>query len=114
MLKNKLVFLVIILTVICVLGFEYSAKKKRNPFIPLVTADGILLKIDEEEKGEADIALEGIIFDKNSLSYAILGGAIVRIGDYAGGYQVLKIEPEKVFLIKDGQIKELELKKEEQ
>ena len=30
--------------------FTYNAKGKRDPFIPLVTADGRLLKLDQEEE----------------------------------------------------------------
>lgn len=92
--------------------FLYDAKGKRDPFIPLVTPDGRLLKLEQEE-GVAGLLLEGIIYDKNGTSCAIVNSEIVRIGDKVGEFQVLKIEEKKVIFIKEGQIIEVELKKEE-
>lgn len=93
--------------------FIYDAKGKRDPFIPLVTPDGRLLKLEQEE-GIADLSLEGIIYDKNGLSYAIVNGEVVRIGDRIGDYQVLKIDENKVIFIKEGLPQEVQLKKEEE
>jgi len=92
--------------------FIYDSKDKRDPFIPLVTPDGRLLKLEPEE-GAAELSLEGIIYDKNGLSYAVVNGEVVRIGEMVSGYQVLKIEDRKVVFIKEGQPQEIELKKEE-
>jgi hypothetical protein len=94
-------------------GFIYDAKGKRNPFIPLVTADGRLLKLEKEE-GQVGLLLEGIIYDKHGLSYAIVNGEVVKIGDIISDYRVLKIEKNKVIFIKDGQPVEIELKKGEE
>jgi len=92
--------------------FTYNAKGKRDPFIPLVTSDGRMLKLEQEEAIEG-LLLEGIVYDNYSLCYAIVNGDIVKVGDTIGAYQVLKIEKKKVVFIKDGQITEIELKKEE-
>ena len=92
--------------------FVYDAKGKRNPFIPLVTSDGRLLKLDAREVTDG-LFLEGIIYDKISMSYAIVNGSVVKIGDFVGDFQVLNIEKEKVIFIKDGQTIEVDLKKEE-
>ncbi len=92
--------------------YKYDAKGKRDHFIPLVTADGRLLKLEPEE-GVKGLLLEGIIYDNYSLSYAIVNGEIAKIGDKIGDYQVLKIEKNKVTFIKEGEITEIELKKEE-
>lgn len=92
--------------------FTYNAKGKRDPFIPLVTADGRLLKLEQEE-GASGLLLEGIIYDEHSLSFAIVNGEVVKVGDKIGDYQVLKIEKNKVLFIKEGEITEMELKKEE-
>jgi hypothetical protein len=91
--------------------FTYDAKGKRNPFIPLITSDGRLLKLDKEEV-VGDLAVEGIIFDKKGRSYAIANGQVVGIGDSVAGYEVLKIENNKVLFIKDGQIREIAIHKE--
>ncbi len=93
-------------------GFKYDAKGKRNPFTPLVTSDGRILKLEDEDKGQ--IQLEGIIYDKYGSSYAIINGTVVRVGDFIGDYQVLKIEEKRVSFIKEGLVSEIELKKEEE
>ncbi|MDD2752000.1 MAG: hypothetical protein PHN59_02605 [Candidatus Omnitrophica bacterium] len=90
----------------------YNAKGKRDPFIPLVTSDGRLLKLDIEEKPSA-LHVEGLIHDDAGLSYAIVNGVVVKVGDAIGGYQILKIENNKVVFIKDGQMSEIVIKKEE-
>ncbi|MCX5705585.1 MAG: hypothetical protein NTZ92_05985 [Candidatus Omnitrophica bacterium] len=92
--------------------FVYDSKSKRNPFIPLVTEDGRLVKLDNIEVPKGDVFVEGIIFDKKGRSYAIVNGTVVGIGDAIAGYEVLKIENNKVLFIKDGQIKEFIMHKE--
>ncbi|MFA4842729.1 MAG: hypothetical protein WC658_02725 [Candidatus Omnitrophota bacterium] len=91
--------------------FIYDSKGKRDPFIPLVTPDGRLLKLEQQE-GLANLSLEGIIYDKNGISYAIVNAEVVKIGDAVGGYQVLRIEKNKIIFIKDGEPTEIELKEE--
>jgi hypothetical protein len=94
--------------------FTYETKGKRNPFIPLVTPEGRLLKLDKKETVLSDgLALEGIICDKFGRSFAIVNAAVVGIGDAIGDYQVLKIFQDKVIFIKDGEPLEVELTKKE-
>ncbi len=92
--------------------FVYDAQGKRNPFIPLVTSDGKLLKLEREEQ-KGDLLLEGIIYDEQGMSYAIVNSKVVKIGDIVDDYQILKIEKNKVIFLKDGQPLEVDLKKEE-
>lgn len=92
--------------------FTYESKGRRNPFIPLITSDGRLLKLEQEE-GTEGLLLEGIIYDEHSLSYAIVNAEVVKVGDSVGDYQVLKILKNKVIFIKDGSLLEIELKEEE-
>jgi len=87
--------------------FVYDAKGKRNPFIPLVTSDGRLLKLQEEQTKE--LSLTGIIYDKNGVSYAIVNGIVVGVGDTVGDYRVLKILENKVIFVEDNQMVEFEL-----
>ena len=111
-----LVFLASIGETLCAQeDFVYDATGKRNPFIPLVSQEGRLLKLD---KGEASLtsgslSLEGIIYDKNGRSFAIVNATVVGIGDSVGDYQVLKIYSNKVIFIKDGEPLEVELIKRE-
>ncbi len=90
----------------------YDAKGRRNPFIPLVTSDGRILKLDNIGEDQKGLSLDGIAFDKNGISYALVNGEIVNIGDTVNGYTVLKIETERVTFIKDGELLQLELNKE--
>ncbi|MDD5238691.1 MAG: hypothetical protein PHU96_07035, partial [Candidatus Omnitrophica bacterium] len=85
--------------------FVYDAKGKRNPFIPLVTSEGRLLKLDKEEStsGIKELSIEGIIYDKQGRSFVLINGTVAGIGDIVGDYQVLKIEENKVIFIKEGQ-----------
>jgi len=118
MLRNKIFFLgSCVLLFLCSISlaqvdFTYDSKGKRNPFIPLVTPDGRLLKL-EQEQGVNDLAIQGIIYDKNGISYAIVNANVVGVGDSVGDYRVLKVLPNKVVFIKDGQAVESELIKEE-
>lgn len=92
--------------------FTYNARGKRDPFIPLVTPDGRLINLDKDEEATKGLGLEGIMYDKHGRSYAIVNGRVVKVGDEISGYQVLKIEKNKVIFIRDGQPTEVELKKE--
>ena len=91
--------------------FKYDSKGKRNPFIPLVTSEGRLLKLDKEETA-SDLSIQGIIYDKQGRSYAIVNNSVVGVGDIIGDYQVLKVEENKVVFIKEGQLTEIEIHKE--
>jgi hypothetical protein len=80
--------------------------------MPLVNSEGRLIKLKNRDVNDG-LVFEGIIYDKIAMSYAIINGLIVKVGDYVGDYQVLKIEEKKVILMKDGQPFEVELKKED-
>jgi hypothetical protein len=92
--------------------FVYDLKGERNPFMPLITPEGMLIKIKPRQP-VGELELEGIIFDNISMSYAIVNGTVVKVGDFVGDYQVLKIREDKVIFIKDGEPFEVALKKEE-
>lgn len=90
--------------------FTYDAKGRRNPFIPLLTPQGRLLKLDKLEATSAEgLSVEGIIYDKFGRSFAIVNASVLGIGDIAGDYQVLKILENKVIFIKDGEPLEVDL-----
>ena len=94
-------------------NFVYDSAGKPDPFTPWVTPEGRLqILVSQEKKTESELNLEGIIFDKYGLSYAMVNGAVVKIGDDIDGYQVLKIEEKCVIFIKDGELKEIEMKED--
>ena len=120
MLLNKRFFIFLFVgLVFCTVAFAqeefvYDAKGRRNPFIPLVTPEGRLLKLDKLEATSAGgLAIEGIIYDKLGRSFAIVNANVVGIGDMVEDYQVLKILENKVIFIKNGEPLEVELTKEE-
>lgn len=100
---------------ICIVNFflvsrlDAAAAKKRDPFIPLVTPEGRLLQ-PLNPAPEGDLRLEGLIYDDNGSSLAIVNGAVARIGDTVCGYRVIKIEQDKVLFMKDGQMTEISFK----
>jgi hypothetical protein len=94
--------------------FVYDAQDKRNPFIPLVDASGRLIKLDKQER-RGDLSVEGIIFDKSGRSFAIINGEVVGVGDgVSGGYQVLKIEQQKVILMKNAEAREIAIERDKE
>jgi len=89
--------------------FVYDSKGRRDPFIPLVTPQGRLLQLEAKDDTNV-LTVEGIIYDKYDLSYAIVNGEVFKVGDKVGDFLVLKIKKNKVIFIKDGQPLEIELK----
>ena len=114
MLKNSFCILLILIIASYAFAqdeFVYDAKGKRNPFIPLVTPDGQLIKLQEEEK-KSELSLKGIIYDKSGDSFAIINDEVVKTGDNFLNNQIVKIEEHKVIINKNGALQELELPKE--
>ena len=113
--KKLLIFLFVLLILspaFCQNEFVYDAKGRRNPFIPLLTPEGRLLKLDKNDVASlGGLAIEGIIYDKFGRSFAIVNSIVVGIGDSVGDYRVLRILENKVIFIKDGEPLEVELTK---
>jgi hypothetical protein len=95
--------------------YVYDSAGKRDPFIPLITADGRFVQLERtpEEEEASLLKVEGIIYDKYGLSFAVVDGSVVKVGDVISDYQVLRVEEDKVFFIREGQIKEVLLQKED-
>jgi len=93
-------------------NFNYDSKGKRDPFMALVTSQGYVINV-EEELFASEMNLEGIIFDAQGQSLAIINGKVVKTGDNIGTYAVIEITASKVTLAKDAEKYILELKKEE-
>ncbi len=91
--------------------YKYEASGQRNPFVPVISPDGRIIQLESEGKKD-DVSLEGIIYDNKGLSYAIVNGQVIKVGDALGESRVLKIEKNKVVFIKDGQITEVVLKED--
>ena len=89
-------------------AFSYDSTGLRNPFIPLVTSDGRLIKVSSGS-GTSDLVLEGIIYEEKGESYAIVNAAIVRPGDVVNGWEVSSVEQNKVVITKGSELRELEI-----
>ena len=92
---------------------KYDAEKQRNPFMPLVTSDGRLLTLQQAPVVK-QLKLQGITFDQGGLSFCVINGEVVMVGDRIDDYRVIKIEKEKVTLSKEGETLEMELRKEDE
>lgn len=91
---------------------SYDSGSRRDPFIPLVMPDGRLIQL-QAQGTRPDLAIEGIMYDENGISYAIVNGEVVNVGDTIAGWQVLKVLKDRVVFIKDANRREIELTKEE-
>lgn len=115
--RKYLIFLFVFLSIVPFVfaeePYNYNAKGKRNPFIPLVTPEGRLLKLDKQETASSQgLSVEGIIYDKIGSSFAIVNTAVVGVGDLVLDYQVLKILEDRIIFIKDGETLEVGLARE--
>ncbi len=85
---------------------DYTPKGKRDPFVPLVTAEGQRIHppgLDEvAPQGISGLTLQGIVFDPQAESYAVINGKIVREQDDIDGMKILKIHPKSVTILVDG------------
>ena len=77
-------------------GFVYK-RQGRDPFWPLVTKDGRLIRGFGSVSFE-NLYLEGIVWDPYGSSIAMISGLILREGDSIGDFEVLKIESNRVTL----------------
>lgn len=83
----------------------YTARGKRDPFVPLVSAGskpsatGGLAGVETIE----EIVVEGIVFDKNPKnSVVVLNGTVLATGQELGSVKVLKIEAERALISING------------
>ncbi|MFC1709905.1 hypothetical protein ACFL2J_07620, partial [Candidatus Omnitrophota bacterium] len=79
----------------------YERGAKRNPFIPIITNDGQLINIEDEDK-EVHFVLEGIIYDKESKSMAIINGQILGKNDTILDAKIVEVRKDCVVYVKDG------------
>ncbi|PIQ89011.1 MAG: hypothetical protein COV72_05050 [Candidatus Omnitrophica bacterium CG11_big_fil_rev_8_21_14_0_20_42_13] len=91
--------------------FLYKAQGKRDPFIPLVTPEG-LIRSFEDEADKSGFYLEGIIYDYSGESLAIINGEIVKKGEIVAGMEILDIEKDKVVVLQNGERREVLLREE--
>lgn len=80
-------------------GFKYDSKGRRDPFASLVNPkDGAFMTTLVDIGKVEEIKLEGIILDAKNGDMAIINDALLKQGERIGGFEILKIEREKVIL----------------
>ena len=83
-----LLFVLILVSATCVYAqeaFVYNDHGKRDPFMPLVSSDGLIVTYDEDLSVN-DLALEGVVADSSGNNAAIINGKIVKVHDQIGPY----------------------------
>lgn len=76
---------------------DYSGGGRRDPFVPLVTKDGQILKaIDKSE-----FNIEGIIYDPDDVSLALINGEFYKEGDEVKGATIVEIAQDYVVINRD-------------
>lgn len=93
-------------------AFNYDDHGKRDPFWPLVNANGNIISY-ESELLVTDLTLEGIISEPTGQNLAVINSHIVKTKDTLGLFVVGEITRNSVILIKGKDKFELKLKKEE-
>ncbi len=91
--------------------FIYDSKNKKDPFIPLVTSDGYILSFEPLHEA-GDIRLEGIIYDNNSKSFAIINGQVMGIGDKIGSFEILNVYSNGVEFLQGSKKIRIEIKED--
>ncbi len=74
----------------------YSSGGRRDPFIPLIGAKG-MLKYGSEAKSK-DLVLDGIIFDPAGESLVVINGETYRQGSQIGKVAIISIFKDRVVL----------------
>ena len=90
--------------------FVYDPHGKRDPFWSLVSPGGTIITYDKN-LDHGDLSLEGVIYDPNGKSLAIINGKVFKPGNQIAGHTLSKIEKSRVLLIKDNKEFVLELRK---
>lgn len=92
---------------------EYLAKGQRDPFVPLLTAEGERIHppavYDGPAPSEAGPRLEGVALSAGGISHAVINGRVLREGETFDGIRVLRIEAGSVTVERDGERLRLEL-----
>ena len=97
---------------------EYQPKGKRDPFVPLLTSDGQRIHPPGAEEGQqgglGSLILQGIVFDPRADSYAVISGQVVREQEELEGVKVVRIDPDSVTVLVDGQSHRLTVQESKQ
>ena len=89
--------------------FRYTAKGKRDPFVPLVR-DGQMVSMAQAAVPDSSLPmLHGILWDPYGQSIALINDLEAKVGDAVGEYQVIEIRHDAVVLSNGGEPVVLEI-----
>ncbi|MBU2541042.1 MAG: hypothetical protein KJ593_03975 [Candidatus Omnitrophica bacterium] len=91
--------------------FTYTIHNERDPFLPFVTPDGYIVNLQAQTE-IADINLEGIIFDAQGRSLAVINGDVIAENEFVGEFQLKEIKKDKIILQNGQKTYIIELTKE--
>ncbi len=92
-------------------AFKYDDQGRRDPFWPLVSANGTIISYSNELTPN-DLMLEGILGGGNGF-LAIINGRVIKQGDYVGAYKVEVITDREVIIFNKNKEYKLRLKSSE-
>ena len=95
-----LVSFILFFPVAAVGEIRYDKGSRRDPFEPLLGPHAFQ---GARGLGKAAFPVEGIIFDPQEGSYAVIGGEIYREGESVNGAKLIKILPDRVILLQESE-----------
>ena len=98
--KTALFFVVIfslIFPIALAKEIRYDSAGRRDPFVPLTGFEAF-----SEGHGDS-LSVEGIIYDPNGSSYAVIGGEAYKEGQEIEGVKLIRIFPDRVIFLQDNQ-----------
>jgi len=90
--------------------FAYQAAGRRDPFAPLVSKDGKLLVTYGVINSIKDVVLQGVLYDENGESIAILNDMPLKEDETIGSMVLKKIEKDKVVIVSENKEHIIKLK----
>ena len=77
---------------------RYDTRNKRDPFQPLVGPHAFH---GMTGRGKGILPLEGVVFDPQKGSYAVIGGSIYREGESIDGAKLVKVLPDRIVMLQE-------------
>ena len=88
---------------------RYDTRNRRDPFQPLVGPHALRGGMGQTNEASP---LEGIVFDPQQGSYAVIGGAYYQEGESIDGAKLVKVLPDRIVLLQDSEEIEIWLREE--
>ena len=96
-----LLFLIVFSVIFSIAEAEeirYDSVDRRDPFVPLMGLE----TLQSGAQGDS-LSIEGIIYDPNGGSYAVIGGEAYQEGEDVGGVKLARILPDRVIFLQGNQ-----------